>query len=92
MQTWIQNGATVQWLNQNNSGKGVTFGMNATGDLTTAEFKMMQGLVVPDEEDNGGSRRLSGRGGNSTNGTNGGGLQEDLSINWVTKGKVHAVK
>ena len=69
--------------------------MNATGDLTTAKLKMMQGLVVPDEDDNGGSRRLSGRGGNSTNGTNGtngGGLQEDLSINWVTKGKVHAVK
>ena len=92
MQTWIQNGATVQWLNQNNSGNGVTFAMNATGDLTTAEFKMMQGLVVPDEDDNGGSRRLSGRGGNSNNGTNGGGLQEDLSVNWVTKGKVHAVK
>ena len=86
MQVWLDNKNTVDDLNESNLGTGVTFGMNETGDLTELEFKMMQGLIIPwdvqleknknNDSDNGGSRRL----------------QQEQSISWVDKGKVHPVK
>ena len=61
--------------------------MNETSDMTEEEFLDTLGLVVP-------WNLQSNNTSSNTTGGNGGGrrLEEDKSINWVTKGKVHEVK
>ena len=87
MQVWLENKKIVDGLNAANADTGVTFGMNETGDMTDEEFAKMQGLSVPPQDessnsnDSNGNGRLGGRR-----------LQNDQSINWVTQGKVGAVK
>ena len=44
MHTWMENKETVDGLNKANKGTGVTFNINATSDLTDAEFKKLLGL------------------------------------------------
>ena len=85
MQVWLANKNTVDGLNAENAGTGVTFGMNETSDLTDAEFRQMLGLIVPLD-----AKKST----NSFNNSNGGSrrLQEDRSISWVDQGKVHPVK
>ena len=87
MQTWLDNKATVEGLNIANQGTGVTFKINQTSDLNDDEFKRLLGKKksanapppAPESSDSGmlgGGRRLN----------------EDMSVNWITKGKVHPVK
>ena len=44
MHVWLENKKTVEDLNEANSGTGVTFGMNETGDMTDEEFLKRLGL------------------------------------------------
>ena len=44
---WLDNKRTVDGLNAENAGTGVTFGMNETSDQTEKEFLEGLGLVVP---------------------------------------------
>ena len=90
MNVWLQNKATVEQLNNQNSNTGVVFAMNETGDLTDAEFRHMQGLNVPEDLELP-TNETSGTNEND-NGIGGNGLQTDQSINWVDQGKVHSVK
>ena len=77
---WLDNKRTVDGLNAENAGTGVTFGMNETSDQTEEEFLEGLGLVVPpnveDQINNGDTSDNSGRDGGRR-------LQQDMSISWV---------
>ena len=91
MHTWMENKDTVDGLNKANEGTGVTFGINSTSDLTDAEYKKTLGLKEskngppprPPKPDTDSTKLGVGRGRH---------LEEDMTINWVERGKVHPVK
>ena len=91
MQVWMDNKDTVDNLNKANEGTGVTFALNSTSDLTDAEYKRTLGLK---ESKNGPPPRPPKSDTDSTRLGVGGGrrLEEDMTINWVERGKVGPVK
>ena len=100
MNVWLQNKATVDQLNDQNSGTGVIFALNETGDLTDGEFRQMQGLTVPlgtelptnDKMGSSENNNQDNRNGMGLGNGIGTGFKTDQSINWVDQGKVHSVK
>ena len=91
MQVYLDNKETVRRLNEANAGTGLTFSMNSMSDLTRDERKKHLGLNISMDPEAGkttdntsviGSGRLGG----------GRNLQEDLSINWVEKDRIHPAK
>ena len=94
IEKWHNNKQKVDKMNKDNQGKGVTFSMNETGDLSADEFKKRQGLDMdhPKQKPNKKDKKDKNKNRPDHAGRK---LQEDIfsqSINWVTEGHVTPVK
>ena len=94
IEKWHNNKQKVDKMNKDNQGKGVSFSMNETGDLSADEFKKRQGLDMdhPKQKPNKKDKKDKNKNRPDRAGRK---LQEDIfsqSINWVTEGHVTPVK
>ena len=87
---WLQNRASVDHLNRINV--GVSFELNATGDMSDDEYELKLGLIP----NPGNRRRLDGEFGEGSNPEGGRVGRRHLngvsSVNWVDNGNVTPVK